>query len=339
MDLILLRLRRVWFLGHVVIMRGGSLFKLLVCLAVVFTALSSGVVLDRETLYFSSPQNQVSEAEKVAVFNHAVDKSLAARARIVGKNADAFRLLGKGKIALEAEGTLILNVVFSPLRDQIGPLTGRCEILGAEGEVLGSVELRGLAAPGLEGKGEAPLAQVVETLDLGIDIGWTTLGNHTRPEMIGDEVEAGAFRKAGPGLVTILPVARYSPDFLLPFGYYDASESEPKLHAIGTLAQATETRFEQNCLFPNLASGVVQCDPQVERFGVFTASPSHVAYTQDSVNSRLQPSHVSHAVRVYPINRFDGIDCVNTFLICFEEAKNGDYQDYVFVISNVVPAN
>jgi hypothetical protein len=28
----------------------------------------------------------------------------------------------------------------------------------------------------------------------------------------------------------------------------------------------------------------------------------------------------------------------NSYLICFEDASNGDYQDYVFVLSNVIPA-
>ena len=312
---------------------------LLLSVFVASAAFSSNVVLDREILYFSSPHNQVSEAERVTVFNHSANEGLNARERIVGESRGAFRLLGKGAVSLKAEGAMVLSIMFCPAEGQLGSLNGRCEIVGAKGEVLGSVALRGLAAPGLEGKGEASLSQVIETLDLGIDIGWTALGNHTRPELIGDEVEAQSFRRASPGMVTILPVARYSPDFLLPFGYYDATKSEPELQAVGTLAVATETRFEQNCLFPSLISGGIECDPKFERFGIFTASPTHVAYTQDEVNKRLEPSHVAHAVRVYPVSGLGGIKQMNTYLVCFEEAKNGDYQDYVFLISNVTPAN
>jgi hypothetical protein len=42
-------------------------------------------------------------------------------------------------------------------------------------------------------------------------------------------------------------------------------------------------------------------------------------------------------MRIYPVEGKDGSPLPSTFLICIEEAKNGDYNDYVFLIENVIP--
>ncbi|HWH63224.1 MAG TPA: DUF1080 domain-containing protein, partial [Ginsengibacter sp.] len=39
----------------------------------------------------------------------------------------------------------------------------------------------------------------------------------------------------------------------------------------------------------------------------------------------------------YPIRNNEGELIPNNYLLCFEEAKNGDYNDYVFVIKNIKP--
>ena len=61
------------------------------------------------------------------------------------------------------------------------------------------------------------------------------LGNGATP--IGDEVRAPLFQKAGTGTVTIKPVARYSPDEALPFGYVHAAGGATRLHnEVATIA-------------------------------------------------------------------------------------------------------
>ncbi len=42
-------------------------------------------------------------------------------------------------------------------------------------------------------------------------------------------------------------------------------------------------------------------------------------------------------VRTYPLKDRAGVAIANAYLVCFEEAANGDYQDYVFTLSNVTP--
>ena len=57
-------------------------------------------------------------------------------------------------------------------------------------------------------------------------------------------------------------------------------------------------------------------------------------YTQDSLN--IDAVH-SHRVRVYPLKYRAGVVVPHAYLIGWEEASNGDYQDFVFLLKNVSP--
>jgi hypothetical protein len=58
-------------------------------------------------------------------------------------------------------------------------------------------------------------------------------------------------------------------------------------------------------------------------------------YSEDSLN--IDATH-NHRVRVYPLKNRAGALVPNSFLLGWEEASNGDYQDYVFILKNVSPA-
>jgi hypothetical protein len=49
------------------------------------------------------------------------------------------------------------------------------------------------------------------------------------------------------------------------------------------------------------------------------------------------PGNAAHATRIYPVRNAKDQLLPNTYLLCIEEAKNGDYNDYVFLIRNVIP--
>ena len=53
-------------------------------------------------------------------------------------------------------------------------------------------------------------------------------------------------------------------------------------------------------------------------------------FSQDALNS---PANV-HRMKMYPLKPGTGL-VADTYLVAVEEAGNGDYQDYVFVIGNV----
>jgi hypothetical protein len=229
-----------------------------------------------------------------------------------------------------------LSIAFTPAADLANIVKAKIEAKNAAGELVARIDLTGLSTNGLEGEHEAPLSKIIEALGYKVNIGWTGLANHIRPELQGTELPASLFRKAGNGKVQIIPVARYSPDFELPFGYYIDSASSPAKHQVGVLAKAG-TYPEHQTLFPRIASGNTNFDPGAGIFGFYTTSPSHSAYSEDVWNILQFPSHALHATRIYPLKNEAGQTLKNTYLLCFEEAKNGDYNDYVFILKNIVP--
>ena len=189
-----------------------------------------------------------------------------------------------------------------------------------------TVSLFGLGAKALEGENEPPLKLVIDTLGFAINVGGTTLSLGTGAAVIGDEVQAFRFKASGAMPVELIPVARYSPQELIPYGYYTAAGEV----VIGTIAA------DQNqALYPTTQPGAkATFDAPAGEFGIFTQSATHKTYTEDTKNTGNQ---TIHAVRTYPLKNRQGMPMPNAYLVCMEEAANGDYQDYVFQISNVVP--
>jgi hypothetical protein len=229
-----------------------------------------------------------------------------------------------------------LVIAFRPAPGLVGIVHASLRLGKANEKNRTVVPLTGLATKGLEGENEPPLWQVASALGYTVNVGWTTLANHSRPEQMGDEVGTGLFKKAGKGNIEILPVARYSPDFELPFGYYIHSSDGPVKHQAGVLAKSGAYP-EHQTLFPAMASGSILTDPGEHDFGFYTTGPTHTAYSEDVWNMALHPANAVRATRTYPVKDKDGRLLKNTFLVCYEEAKNGDYNDYVFLVKNIMP--
>ncbi|MEP6677570.1 MAG: DUF1080 domain-containing protein [Ferruginibacter sp.] len=238
------------------------------------------------------------------------------------------------KILSFKKGKLI--VVFAPSVDFIGLKRAKLGIKNAVSKSVLQISLTGLSTKGLEGENEAPLSVIVDALGYQANVGWPGLANNSLPVLQGDEIPYSLFHKAGKGKVEMVPVARYSPDFELPFGYYiNVAEAPQKYHA-GVLA-ARGKYPEHQILFPAISVGSNSFDPGNAAFGFFATSPTHTAFSEDVWNMLYYPANAVHATRVYPLKDAAGKLIANTYLLCFEEAKNGDYNDYVFVIKNVTP--
>jgi hypothetical protein len=227
-----------------------------------------------------------------------------------------------------------LIVVFTPSPDFIGITKAKLQVKNSAGKSITVINLTGLSTKGLEGENEPTLATVAEALGYKVNIGWTTLANHSRPELQGDEIPYSLFHKAGKGKVEMIPVARYSPDFELPFGYYIDSAEMPQKHEAGVLAKAGAYP-EHQCLFPAIARGTNSFDPGNNTFGFYSTGPTHDLFSEDVWNMLFFPANAVHATRIYPLKDTTGKLISNTYLLCFEEAKNGDYNDYVFVVKNI----
>ena len=203
------------------------------------------------------------------------------------------------------------------------------------GTTLAEVGLHGLYKRGYEGLSEPTLQNVVATLGIGIQVGWTTIKSEMSAELSGDEVRVPRFIAAGTGPVTLTPVGRYSPKESLPFGYYTNRATGVTTVEVGV--QAAELSDAQT-LYPRLQSGSTTFDPGAEAFGIYVESLAfgRTSYTEDALN---QPANNGsrHRARVYPLRDRQGNDIENGYLVTFEDANNGDYQDYIYVLRNVRP--
>lgn len=285
---------------------------------------------------FSAIKGTESRVGTVSMVNDQAEPTTWS-ASVSGEHAAWFLLHSKASGRIDPGKSAELQFVFAPPSDFVGIATATLRVdTGDESSV--DVVLRGLSTKGLEGKNEAPLADVLATLGLGTDLGWETLAHHVKPELQGDEIAPSLFTKAGEGHVDIVPLARYSPSFRLPFGFYT---SDGRLHQVGVLSAQKKPVPEHQTLHPQLEEGSTEFDPGNQSWGIYTSSPTHDAFSQDSKNRTLNQTsskrHAVHACRTYPVRTADGKLLENQFLFCFEEAFNGDYQDYVFLVKNVKP--
>jgi Domain of Unknown Function (DUF1080) len=252
--------------------------------------------------------------------------------------ASSFKFTGADtasfKIVSYKKGKLI--IAFAPPAVFVGIAKTQLQVKNKSGKSIAVINLTGLSTNGLEGENEPPLWRVADALGYHINVGWTTLANHSRPELQGEEISSSLFHKAGKGKVEIIPVARYSPDFELPFGYYIDTAAKPEIHQVGVLAKAGAYP-EHQTLFPAIATGTNSFDPGNQTFGFYATGPTHNAYSEDVWNMLLYPANAVRATRIYPLKDIAGKLLKNSYLLCFEEAKNGDYNDYVFVVKNIVP--
>jgi hypothetical protein len=151
-----------------------------------------------------------------------------------------------------------------------------------------------------------------------------------------DEVAAPAFERLDPTKpVTLRPIGRFSPVGLVPFGWYEPGKVADRTTA-GTLAMQTDpqTNDKARMLEPPLASGNSSFEPSVAKFGIWMAPAGVGLLTSNDADG----FDGAHRVRAFTLHDAQGAVVPGSFLIGGEEAKNGDYQDYVFVLSNVKPA-
>jgi hypothetical protein len=211
---------------------------------------------------------------------------------------------------------------------------------------------------------EPTLGQIITTLGYDLDVGKAQ--NNWNPNTIDgaqnavtlpgveantDEVAAPLFVKAaGAVSVTMTVVARYSPEGSLPYGWYP-STSSATLNVVGTMSMSTDaqTANKARMVYPPLAAGsATTFDPGTASFGIWIYSDQKTQkfgeggnavngdydYSQDALNVPTNTPPV-HRVKAYPLKDATGTVIPRSYMIAVEEAANGDYQDYVFVLGDV----
>jgi hypothetical protein len=284
-------------------------------------------------LIFSAFRGMKSVERALVVRNVGTSALQVSSLTLSGAQGNVFELLAPpatpAQIAAGAEITLHLD--FAPgAQAMLGVHQGSLDIASDDpDEATVKVGLYGLATKAAQGENEPPLAQVVEALGYAIDVGGTTLSLGTGAAPVGDEVPAQRFKKAGAGAVTIKVVARYSPDEPVPYGYYTSASGTP-VSQVGVIKMGQE-----QTLLPEVEPGSKpDFDPGDVAFGLYVTIKGRVVFSEDALNK----TGVKHASRAYPLKDRAGKLVPNAFLVGFEEAANGDYNDDVFVVGNVTPA-
>jgi hypothetical protein len=211
---------------------------------------------------------------------------------------------------------------------------------------------------------EPTLGQIIMTLGYDLNVGMAQ--NNWNPNTIDgtqnaitlpgieaktDEVAAPLFVKAaGAAGVTMDIVARFSPVGALPYGWYPSTSSATRA-TVGTMSMITDaqTSNKARMVYPPLAAGsATSFDPGTASFGIWIYSDQKTQefdeggnpvngdydYSQDAMNVPVNTPPV-HRIKVYPLKDATGTPVSQSYMLAVEEAANGDYQDYVFVLGNV----
>ena len=283
---------------------------------------------DDAELIFSSVKGTVSDAQHITlknVGNAPLDLEALA---LAGPDASAFTLkVPNLPRKIEPGSALEATIAFVP--GSAGSKTAQLDIVSSDVQAP-DVGLYGLGSEGEQGENEPPLQQVVSTLGYDVNVGATSLSLGSGDEAVGDEVLAPLFEKAGSGPVTLEVVARYSPEKVFPYGFFTLDAAQPVTQEVGVVGAS-----EAQKLLPARASGTTTFDPGLVPFGVYGQAGGETQYSLDGLNQ----GDIRHALRVYPLKDRSGTLIPNSFLIGLEEAQNGDYQDALFVISNVKVAH
>ncbi len=293
--------------------------------------------LSASDLVYSGLKDTVTPAQVLTLSNTGTADLEIATVALTGADAGEFTIVTPPTtpVTLIPGAEVMIDIAFSPGATAVGTFSAAVEIASDDpNEAVVQVGVHGLSADGLEGSNEPTLHDVVQTLGHAIDVGGTELELGVDAAPIGDEVPASLFTKSGSGDVVMVPVARYSPAFALPYGYYGPNGAAPSLTQVGVLSGASSPA-EHQTLFPEMTSGVTTFDPGPGAFGFYITSPSHTAYTEDDLNIALNPAQSAHSARVYPLKDRQGFVVPYAYFVAFEDAFHGDYQDFDFVVMNV----
>lgn len=277
----------------------------------------------------SAVKDKPARSATITVKN-PLGRPVPAALSIEGLDAAAFSATAPAA-TLGAGESMEVTVHFKPVR---GAARYSAGLRVGSPEQGAFVVLQGIGLAAFEGKNEPPLQDIVHALGIPLEVGGSKLELDTNADKIGEGIPAQAFVPAGSGKARITPLARFSPPGSTPFGC--ALIGKAFLVEIGKLADSTELADAHQCLFPPLEGGAksVEFDMPSGAVAFWMQGPKFMSSIGLEPDSK---STIKHTARVYPVTRFQGRDMKDAFVVGFEEAANGDYQDALFLIENVKP--
>ncbi len=276
----------------------------------------------------SAVRDQPAQPRTFTVKN-PTKKTRPAGLSIIGRDADAFTAHASS-VEIGGGETLEITVRFRPVRGA-GRYSAGLRI-GSPGEGT-FVVLQGVGLAAFEGKNEPPLQSIVHALGIPLNVGGAKLELDTKAEIIGDSAAVPYFQKAGEGPVRVTALARFSPPGATPFGIVKKGGAERietgKLSDSGSVADAHQS------LHPPVDGNVSEFEPGADAFAFYMEGHQYISFTDPAL---AESAPIPHTARVYPVKRYLGKNLENAWMVGFEEAANGDYQDALFLLENVKPA-
>jgi hypothetical protein len=299
--------------------------------------LSAVVWADQGRLIFNDVVGgSVTAARSVTLRNNGDTNLTISSATISGTAATKFRVVSRPTTILPGQsGKVSVNFGATYLGPQGATLQIRSN---ASNNALLNVTLRGLGTRGLEGSNEPSLQWILDTYQIPVKVGDTTPSEGTLnspPATPNNELVRQLFQKAGPGVVTVTPIAIFSGPAspAAGVGYYTLT-STGGVAARNKLFDVPSADYQT--LNPRVV-GRTTFDPGTQKFGLFSqwaAQNNRVVYQQDFRNTFITSSQ-RRMFRFYPLKNPDGSTVPNAYVVGNEEAFNHDYQDGVYIIRNV----
>ena len=282
-------------------------------------------------LHFSGLRGATKASESVAVKNTGSEAVQVSDIRVVGANAATFKIVNVPllPVVLSPASSFSFSVGFEPGADaEPGVHHGRVRIVRSEDDDGPPCDLTGLVTKGKDVADEPTLQQILEALGYDVDVGATSL---VLPAGVaGDEVKAPLFKRAKPGSVGFYLIARYTKDEETSFGTYAIEAGKPVSKDIGSAAKG-----HHQTLNPELeGDSQTSFDPGEAAFGLFLKTGKRTFYSDDSLN----PGAQKHVAKVFPLRSRGRTPVQDAYVVAFDEDGNGDFQDHVFMLWNVKPA-
>lgn len=300
----------------------------------------------------STPSNRTSGPAQGPVREFVLTNTSASATKVdvslTGADAERFQLSAPVSLptTLEPNGSLTVELELvtdnaalppAPAQDD-GATVMRAELTAISPDDMATLDMYALVLTYVEL--EPTFGQLMDAFPYEVNLG-AALENDANPnpttlpgvESGTDEVAAPSFVKAVQDQpVTMIPLARFSPPGQVPYGWYPPG-NPGQSQQVAMLGEQNDphTNNQSRMLEPPLAEGTGEFDPGSAPFGIFMEPDGQaIIYSEDSQNSDKQ-----HRLKVFVVHDKSGTLIENTYLLGGEEASNGDYQDYVFLLSNV----
>jgi hypothetical protein len=311
----------------------------------------------RDLFVFSTAKGIDTPARSFIVKNVGSKNLVVSDITISGAQASSFRLAsGQARSFTLAPGdSRGVSVVFRPSPTVFGKHTASLFVHSSDAsQPADEMFLRGLNARDYENSMEPSRPLIVDTVGYETNVG----SNLAKDETVnaGEEVRVAYWRRANTGQpVQLFPLARYSSRTIGTTGttsWYDFGSST--LHQLYAFAGCgsgcdpmapEEDGGENQKLLPVPTNSNTGFAPS-GAFGLALFASGETMFSDDGKNDAPGTNSNTHNFRVWPMRDMAGNLVPNAFLVGVDlglntttnPTKNGDYQDFMYVLSNARPA-